>query len=88
MQRLRVFGAPVPRGPRRSTAAHAALLTEREAEIAHLVAAGHTNGEIAERLVLSGKTVRHHVSSVLGKLGVRLRGEVAARLAAEDAAPR
>jgi DNA-binding CsgD family transcriptional regulator/tetratricopeptide (TPR) repeat protein len=86
--RLRAFGGPIPRGPRRSTVAHAALLTEREAEIAALLAAGHSNREIAERLVVSERTVGHHVSAVLGKLGVRRRGEVAARLAAGDAAPR
>jgi DNA-binding CsgD family transcriptional regulator len=87
-QRLRELGAAVPRGPRRSTAAHAAGLTEREAEIAQLVAAGHTNHEIAERLVLSDKTVGHHVSSILGKLGARRRAEIAARLAAETSAAR
>jgi ATP/maltotriose-dependent transcriptional regulator MalT len=87
-QRLRKLGAPVPRGPRQSTAANAAGLTEREAEIAELVAAGLSNHEIAERLVLSDKTVGHHVSAILGKLGVRRRAEVAARLGAEGAAPR
>jgi DNA-binding CsgD family transcriptional regulator/tetratricopeptide (TPR) repeat protein len=84
VQRLRASGAPVPRGPRQSTIAHAALLTEREAEIADLVAVGLSNREIAERLVLSEKTVGHHVSAVIGKLGVRRRGEVSARLAADD----
>ena len=85
---VRKLGAPVPRGPRQSTAANAAGMTEREAEIAELLAAGHSNHEIAERLVLSEKTVGHHVSAILGKLGVRRRAEVAARLAAEGAAPR
>jgi DNA-binding CsgD family transcriptional regulator len=87
-ERLRQLGAPVPRGPRQSTAANAAGLTEREAEIAELLAAGLSNHEIAERLVLSDKTVGHHVSAILGKLGVRRRAEVAARLTAEGAAPR
>ena len=87
-QRLRQLGAPVPRGPRQSTVANAAGLTEREAEIAELLAAGLSNHEIAERLVLSDKTVGHHVSAILGKLGVRRRAEVAARLAAGGAAPR
>jgi DNA-binding CsgD family transcriptional regulator/tetratricopeptide (TPR) repeat protein len=87
-QRLRELGAPVPRGPRQSTAANAAGLTEREAEIAGLVAIGLSNHEIAERLVLSDKTVGHHVSAILGKLGVRRRAEVAARLGADSAAPR
>jgi ATP/maltotriose-dependent transcriptional regulator MalT len=87
-QRLRELRAPVPRGPRRSTAANAAGLTEREAEIAGLVAIGLSNHEIAERLVLSGKTVGHHVSAILGKLGVRRRAEVAARLGANTSPPR
>jgi DNA-binding NarL/FixJ family response regulator len=40
-----------------------------------LVAEGHRNADIAERLFVSEKTVGHHVSSILRKLGVRTRGE-------------
>ncbi len=79
-QRMRALGAAVPRGPRRSTTANPGRLTEREAEVAELIARGHSNAEIAERLVLSTKTVGHHVSAVLGKLGVRRRAEVASVL--------
>jgi DNA-binding CsgD family transcriptional regulator/tetratricopeptide (TPR) repeat protein len=78
--RLRDMGTPIPRGPRPTTRANPMGLTEREAEIAGLLAAGLSNGEIADRLVLSRKTVGHHVSAVLGKLAVRRRAEVASAL--------
>jgi len=47
-----------------------------------LLAEGLRNAEIAERLYLTPKTVRHHVSSILGKLGVETRIE-AARVASQ-----
>lgn len=50
-------------------------LTAREHEVLDLVAAGLTNSAIAERLVLSPKTVRNHVSNVFGKLQVADRSE-------------
>ncbi len=53
-------------------------MTRREQEVLQLVAQGLTNAEIAARLHLSTKTVGHHVSSVLAKLGVKGRGEAAA----------
>jgi DNA-binding CsgD family transcriptional regulator/tetratricopeptide (TPR) repeat protein len=77
-RRLRERGAKgVVRGPRVSTRAHPAGLTTREAEILDLIAEGLRNAEIAERLYLSTKTVDHHVSSILAKLGVRTRTEAA-----------
>jgi DNA-binding NarL/FixJ family response regulator len=47
-------------------------------EILALVAEGRRNGDIAERLFLSQKTVSHHVSAILRKLDVKTRGEAGA----------
>jgi DNA-binding CsgD family transcriptional regulator len=78
---LRQRGAAVPRGPRPTTSADPSGLTEREAEIARLLATGLSNAEIATSLVVSEKTVAHHVSAILAKLGVRRRAAVATALA-------
>jgi DNA-binding NarL/FixJ family response regulator/tetratricopeptide (TPR) repeat protein len=78
--RLRELGSPVPRGPRPTTRSNPRGLTEREWEIARLLALGLSNAEIADRLVVSPKTVGHHVSAVLAKLAVRRRAEVAAAI--------
>ncbi|MGH2599860.1 MAG: helix-turn-helix domain-containing protein [Dehalococcoidia bacterium] len=67
----------IPRGPRPATRANPALLTPRELEILHLVVQRQRNREIAAHLFLSPKTVSHHVSTILGKLGVRTRDEAA-----------
>ena len=50
-----------------------ALLTERETEVLRLLASGYSNREIARALLVSTGTVKNHVSSILGKLGVRDR---------------
>jgi Response regulator containing a CheY-like receiver domain and an HTH DNA-binding domain len=84
--RLRGLGRPVPRGPRPTTRSNPGGLTEREWEIARLLALGLSNAEIADRLVVSPKTVGHHVSAVLAKLTVRRRAEVAAAIS-EAGAP-
>jgi DNA-binding NarL/FixJ family response regulator len=74
----------LPRRPRRATAANPAGLTARELEVLALLAADLRNAEIAARLHIAEKTVDHHVSAILAKLGVRSRRE-AARVAAERA---
>jgi DNA-binding NarL/FixJ family response regulator len=68
----------VPRGPRPSTAANAGGLTARQAEVLRLLAAGMSTVDIATRLTLSPKTVEHHVSAVLDKLGAASRGRAVA----------
>jgi DNA-binding CsgD family transcriptional regulator len=67
------------RGPREATRANPAGLTSRELEVLALLADGLQNREIAERLVLSTRTVDHHVSAVLRKLQAKTRVEAAAR---------
>jgi DNA-binding CsgD family transcriptional regulator/tetratricopeptide (TPR) repeat protein len=79
-RRLRERGARgLPRGPRPATRANPAGLTARELEVLELVAEGLRNAEIAERLVVSERTVGHHVSAILRKLDVRTRGEASAK---------
>jgi DNA-binding CsgD family transcriptional regulator len=78
-QKMRSLGyRSVPAGPRAATAAHPRQLTRREREVLALICAGHTNADIAGQLFISVKTVDHHVSAVLAKLGTPTRGAAAA----------
>jgi len=86
--RLRSIGAhSIPRGPRSVTRQNPAGLTGRELEVLTLLGEGLRDAEIADRLVVSPKTVGHHVSAILRKLGVPNRvaaAEEAARLDSQD----
>jgi DNA-binding CsgD family transcriptional regulator/tetratricopeptide (TPR) repeat protein len=78
-RRLRADGVRrIPRGPRPASRAGLAGLTPRETEVLGLIVQGATNADIARSLVISQKTVDHHVSAVLAKLGVTSRREAAA----------
>ena len=68
--RLAQGDAPAPTLP--------AGLTEREAEVLRLVAAGLTNNEVAGTLFLSAKTVSRHVSNIFTKIGVSSRAAATA----------
>ncbi|HEY8494262.1 MAG TPA: AAA family ATPase [Myxococcota bacterium] len=59
-------------------------LTPQERMVAHLVAGGATNREVAAELFLSVKTIEYHLSRIYRKLGVRSRTELAALLAAPE----
>lgn len=54
-------------------------LSPREQEVLSLIAAGLTNREIADSLVISPETVKKHTGAIYGKLGVRNRTEAATR---------
>jgi len=63
-------------------------LTEREEEVLRLVASGKTNREVADRLAISGNTVKFHMRGILDKLHLRNRTEVARWVAERSAALR
>lgn len=73
VQLLRELGVSSRAGARRPDA-----LSQREAEVLALLTHGLSNREIAARLVISPKTVEHHVGQILSKLGLRSRAEAAA----------
>lgn len=66
----------IPRGPRAATRADPNGLTPREAEVLALLREGLSNAAISRRMFISERTVHHHVSAVLAKLGVRSRVDV------------
>ena len=68
----------VPLGDRRDPAGPLNRLTARELEVLQVLATGASNKTIAQRLVISEKTVSVHVTHLIAKLGVTNRGEAAA----------
>ncbi|WP_328328682.1 LuxR C-terminal-related transcriptional regulator [Kribbella sp. NBC_00382] len=74
----------LPRRPRGTTRENPAHLTDRETEVLALLAEDLRNVDIGARLHISPKTVDHHVSSILGKLGVASRQEAAEWVRAQD----
>jgi DNA-binding CsgD family transcriptional regulator len=82
-RRMRDVGIrAIPRGPRAETRDAPAGLTAREREVLALLSEGLPDKEISRRLFISERTVHHHVSSVLAKIGVSSR-TAAARQAAQ-----
>lgn len=78
---LRSLGA---RTWRRGAGSGTSGLTERESEIALMVASGASNPEIADSLFLSRKTIERHVSNILAKTGARNRTELARKWGAAE----
>lgn len=84
--------ATLPREPasaaRRAEAEQSGGLSPREREVAHLVAQGRSNREIAEALIVGERTIETHVSSILAKLGLSSRRQIAAWVAERGQWPR
>jgi DNA-binding NarL/FixJ family response regulator len=75
---LRSVGVSV-RARADTTSRHApGVLSRREREVVPLIAEGLSNAEIAKRLFVTPKTIEHHVTSILGRLDLRTRTEIAA----------
>jgi DNA-binding NarL/FixJ family response regulator len=73
---MRRLGRKAPAG---ATRHNPAGLTERQVQVLRLLGQGCTNAEIADRLVVSTRTVDSHVAAMLAKLGVTTRLAAAAR---------
>jgi DNA-binding CsgD family transcriptional regulator/tetratricopeptide (TPR) repeat protein len=87
-RRMRELGmTSIPRGPRAATRAAPAGLTAREQEVLALLSQGLPDREISRRLFISERTVHHHVSAVLAKVGVSSRTAAAREAARLGIAP-
>ena len=78
-QRLTELRGRTPRTRRADIRADPDGLSRREREVLTLIAAGHSDADIATKLSISRKTVGHHVESILTKLGVENRTQAAAQ---------
>ena len=78
-RKLRASGVrDIPRGAQERTRQNPCGMTNRQLKVLGLLVEGRRNADIARRLFVAEKTVDHHVSAVLAKLGVRSRGEAVA----------
>ena len=78
-RKLRANGVrDIPRGAQERTRQNPCGMTNRQLKVLGLLVEGRRNADIARRLFVAEKTVDHHVSAVLAKLGVRSRGEAVA----------
>lgn len=76
--------APIAHLPRRGLRRNRCSLTERELQVARLIAEGNTNRQIAADLEMSERTADTHVQNILNRLGLVSRAQVAAWIAARD----
>ncbi|HSJ26751.1 MAG TPA: LuxR C-terminal-related transcriptional regulator [Acidimicrobiia bacterium] len=84
-RRLREQGVTgIPRGAQQASEAHPAGLTARQQDVLALIVGGCSNDDIAAELFISPKTVSHHVSAILAKLGVDSRVQAAALAHSND----
>ncbi|SPM29657.1 ATP-, maltotriose-and DNA-dependent transcriptional regulator MalT, partial [Mycobacterium terramassiliense] len=79
-QRLTALRGDARRGMGARTVSDPDGLTPRQREVLTLIAAGHSDAEVATKLSISPKTVGHHVAAILAKLGVDNRTQAAARI--------
>jgi DNA-binding NarL/FixJ family response regulator len=89
-QELRRLGARTPRPKRGRDAIGEGIgsLSEREGDVARLVAEGLTNKKIAAELYLSEKTIEKHIARIFDKLGVSTRTQIATAIGRESEAAR
>ena len=71
-----VISSYIGRQPTKKTKGRVDLLTLREQEVCTLLAYGHTNGEIAQKLSISERTVETHRTNLMAKLDLRSRAEL------------